>query len=83
MSSKVLVGNLPPDTTAEEVVALFSTGKANVEVLKMSDEGTPDRITATVALDVPQATAKVMADRAKQTHFKGRELDVYVPQFFK
>ena len=83
MSSKVLIGNLPPDTTAEDVVELFSAENANVEVLKLSDDGTKDRVTATVALDVPQATAKVMADRARRTHFKGRELDVYVPQFFK
>ena len=83
MSSKVLIGNLPPDTTPEEIVALFSAETAKVEVLKLFDDGTTDRVTATVALDVPQATAKVMADRAKRTHFKGRELDVYVPQFFK
>ena len=83
MSSKVLIGNLPPDTTEEDVVELFSAENANVEVLKLSDDGTKDRVTATVALDVPQATAKVMADRARRTHFKGRELDVYVPQFFK
>lgn len=83
MSSKVLIGNLPPGTTEEEVVALFSAEKAKVEVLKLSDDGTQDKITATVALDVPQATAKVMADRAKRTNFKGRELDVYVPQFFR
>jgi hypothetical protein len=82
MSSKVLIGNLPPDTTADEVVALFCAENARVEVLKLSDDGNPEQITATVALDVPLATAKVMADRARLAHFKGRELDVYVPQFF-
>jgi len=83
MSSKILIGNLPPGTTADEVVALFTAEKAKVEVLKLSDDGTQDKITATVALDVSLTTAKVMADRARQTHFKGRELDVYVPQFFR
>ena len=82
MPSKVLIGNLPPGTTAEDVVALFADAGANVEVLKMADEGSPDRVTATVTLDVSQTTAQVMADRAKRTHFKGRELEFYVPRFF-
>jgi len=83
MSSKVLIGNLPPGTMADEVVELFSAEKAKVEVLKLSDDGTSDKITATVALNVSMATAKVMAERARRSRFKGRELDVYVPQFFK
>ena len=42
MSSKVLIGNLPPGTTADEVVALFSAEKAKVEVLTLSDDGAGD-----------------------------------------
>lgn len=82
MSSKVLIGNLPPGTTEDEVLALFTAGGGKVEVLKLTDD-TSDRVTATVALDVSMATAKVMADRAKRTTLKGRELDIYVPQFFR
>lgn len=82
MPSKVLIGNLPSGTAADEVVALFGDTKTSVEVLKMVDDGDPDRVTATVALGVDQSTAKIMADRAKTRHFKGRELTFYVPQFF-
>jgi hypothetical protein len=31
MSSKVLIGNLPPGTTADEVVELFSAEKSKFE----------------------------------------------------
>jgi hypothetical protein len=72
-----------PARRPDEVVELFSAEKAKVEVLKLSDDGTSDKITATVALDVSMTTAKVMAERARRAHFKGRELDVYVPQFFR
>lgn len=83
MSTKVLVGNLPPGTTEEEVKAFFADERAKVEVLKIADEGNPDRVTATVVLDVSQTTAQVMADRAKSVLFKGRELEFYVPRLFR
>ena len=83
MPSKVLVGNLPPGTTEEEVIALFAAAGANVEVLKIADKGNPDRLTATVLLDAPKSTARVMADRAKRRFFKDRELEFYVPRFFR
>jgi RNA recognition motif-containing protein len=83
MPSKVLVGNLPPGTTEEEVIAFFAAAGADVEVLKIADEGNPDRVTATVVLNVPQTTAQLMADRAKRTLFKDRELEFYVPRFFR
>ena len=83
MRSKVLVGNLPPGTTEEEVIALFADAGADVEVLRIADKGNPDRLTATVSLDVSQSTARVMADRAKRRLFKDRELEFYVPRFFR
>lgn len=83
MSTKLLVGNLPPGTTGEEVMELFADAGASVEVLKIADEGNPERVTATVVLDVSRTTAEVMADRAKSVLFKGRELEFYVPRFFR
>ena len=82
MSSKVLVGNLPPGTTKEEIKTLFADAGADVDVLDITDEGNPDRLTATVVIDVAHSTAQAMADRAKPVHFKGRELRFYVPRKF-
>ena len=50
-------------------------------MLKMSGEGNADNITATITLDVDPTTARIMADRAGKSHFKGRELNFYVPRF--
>ncbi len=36
MSSKVLIGNLPPGTTADDVVALFADTTTKVKVLKIT-----------------------------------------------
>jgi RNA recognition motif-containing protein len=82
MPSKVLVGNLPPGTTEEEVIALFADAGADVKVLGIADQGDPERLTATVVVDAPQAVAQAMADKARPVHFKGRELQFYVPRFF-
>ncbi len=81
MAAKILVGNLPSGTTEEEVKQLFADVGADVEVLKMADQGNPDEITATVTLEVDPTTAQVMADRAGTTEFKGRRLSFYVPRF--
>lgn len=83
MAAKVLVGNLPPETTEEEVKQLFAEIGAEAEVLKMSGEGGADSVTATVSLDLDPTTAQIMADRARKRHFKGRELSFYVPRFMR
>ena len=83
MSTKVLVRNLPPGTAEEELMALFAEVGTAAQVLDITDDGNPDRLTATVSLDIEHSTAMIMADNAKPRHFKGRLLEVYVPRKFE
>ena len=81
MTTKLLIGNLPPEVTAEQVIELFKEAGAEIEVLKLSGES--DSITATVGLNVDERTAQVMVDRARKDYFEGREISYYIPKFFR
>ncbi|MCP3867068.1 MAG: RNA-binding protein [Gammaproteobacteria bacterium] len=76
MPSKILVSNLPPGTTAEEIVEMFKKWGADVAV---DIEGESERLTAVVNLDVDAKTARIMVDRAKDLFYKGRTLSFYAP----
>jgi len=80
MATKLLIGNLPPDVTAEQITELFEEAGAEIEVLKLSGESVS--ITATVSLNVDERTAQVMVDRSKKNYFEGREISFYIPKFF-
>lgn len=81
MATKLLIGNLPPGVTNQEIGELFEDAGANVEVLKLSGES--DSVTATVSLKVDERTAQVMVDRSRKNYFKDRELSFYIPKFFR
>ncbi len=81
MATKLIIGNLPPGVTDEEIIELFGDAGVRVDVLKLAGES--DSITATVSLNVNERTAQVMVDRSKANHFKGRELSFYIPKFFR
>ena len=78
MPSQILVSNLPPGTTVEEVEEMFQKWGAEVQV-EIQTEGDPDRPTALVTLDVDQKTARIMVDRSKDYFYKGRTLSFYAP----
>lgn len=81
MATKLLIGNLPPDVTEEQITELFEEVGARIQVLKLSGES--DSVTATVSLDVDERTAQVMVDRARKSYFEDRELSFYIPKFFR
>jgi len=81
MPAKLLVGNLPPDTTESDIKNLFLEVGAEIEVLSI--DGESDKLVATVQLDMEQSTAQVLADRSRRRMFRGRELTVYAPRFMK
>ena len=81
MATKLLISNLPPDVTDQQIAELFEEAGAKVEVLKLSGES--DSITATVSLNVDERTAQVMVDRSRKNYFEDREISFYIPKFFR
>ena len=79
MSTKVLVGNLPAGTTADEVREEWASSGAPILSVEAVEEGNPDGLTFVVELDIDHKTAKVMAERRRDRFFKGRRISVYVP----
>jgi len=81
MATKLLISNLPPDVTDQQISELFEEAGAKIEVLKLSGES--DSITATVSLNVDERTAQVMVDRSRKNYFEDREISFYIPKFFR
>jgi len=81
MATKLLISNLPPDVTDQQITELFEEAGAKIEVLKLSGES--DSITATVSLNVDERTAQVMVDRSRKNYFQDREIGFYIPKFFR
>lgn len=80
MVATVMIGNLPPGTTEQEVIEeLTENGWPSVTVSKV-DEGNPESLLFTVQTDMDPAIARSVAERyANKGNFKGRRMDIYVP----
>ena len=79
MSTKVLMSNLPAETTVEEVSEDWAASGAPILSVEQVKEGSPDKLTFVIELDIDQKTAKIMADRRRDEFFKGRRIEIYVP----
>jgi RNA recognition motif-containing protein len=76
----ILISNLPPDVTEQELKELFaSRGNESVLDVELDKEGNPDKVAAKVHMDIDSATARIMADKVEGVIFKGRKLSFYVP----
>ena len=83
MQSKILLGNLPSGTTADDVKERFAKLGAEVEV-KIVDEGNPDKLDAVVMINVDRDIARDMAQRANnEFNWDGRRISIYVPILLK
>ena len=76
----VLVGNLPPGTTEEELLAeLKDGGWPDPEVVKV-DAGNPEKLLFTVETSLDPTIARSLSERyGNRGTFKGHKLDIYVP----
>jgi hypothetical protein len=83
MSTNVSMSNLPAGTTEDEVREEWASSGAPILTVKQVKQGSPDRLTFVVELDVDQKTAKVMAERRRDWFFKGRRIDIYVPTMMR
>ena len=83
MQSKILLGNLPSGTTADDVKQRFAKLGAEVEV-EIVDEGNPDKLDAIVLINVNRDIARDMAQRAhNEFNLGGRRISIYVPVLIK
>ena len=80
MTATVLVGNLPPGTTEQELLdELTGNGWPDVSVIKV-DAGNPDKLLFTVETSLDPQIARSMSERyGNRSTYKGRRLDLYVP----
>ena len=79
MATKVMVGNLPPGTTADEVrEEMVRIGAPVLDVEMITAESGADQLTAVAELDIDWSTAKVMENRRRTRTFKGRQLKIRV-----
>jgi RNA recognition motif-containing protein len=79
MATKVMVGNLPPGTTEDEVrEEMVRIGAPVLDVEMIPAESGADKLTAIAELDIDWTTAKIMENRRRARSFKGRQLRIRV-----
>ena len=78
MGTKVFVSNLPAGTTVDEMREEWEKTGAPMLGVETVEGGDPDNLTFAVELDIDARTAKLMADRSRDSFFKGRRIEVFV-----
>ena len=78
MAAQLLIGNLPPGTTGDEVREELVRIGAPVLEVEMVKESGPDKLSAIAQLNMDWSTAKIMEYRRKPRYFKGRRLEIMV-----
>jgi hypothetical protein len=82
MTQRILIGNLPPDISAEEIEQLARDGGARSPVVKLNREGDPDKVAAVLELpEIDRAGADRIAAGINGRRFRERTLTAYVPLF--
>jgi hypothetical protein len=81
MSQKIMIGNLPPGVTVEELAGILTDAGAENPKITLNDEGNADKVTAILTLDLDRAAADKIVDRVRGRLFRGRTLTAYVPLF--
>ena len=83
MGTKVVLGNLPDDTKAEEIEQVLKKRGWPILSVKHVEEGSEHRQGFVVDVDLDPATVKTLTARKRQRSYKGREFTVYVPLLMK
>lgn len=77
----VLVGNLAPETTADDLKTTFAAQEIEVSI-EMHHEGDPNRLLAVATVPgINRNLAQHLADRLNGLEHQGRCLTAYVPLF--
>ena len=79
MSTKILIGNLPPETTEDEVTAVMTErGWPMIRILSTQTDH-PERCGFMVEVDMPREGVAELLRRRGDIYYKERKLTVYVP----
>ena len=82
MTQKIIIGNLPPDVTVDELARLLVQAGADDPEITLNNEGNLEQVTAVLALgDLDRPAADKIVDRIRGRLFRGRTLTAYVPLF--
>jgi hypothetical protein len=82
MTQKIIIGNLPPDVTVDELARLLVQAGADDPEITLNNEGNLEKVTAVLALgDLDRPAADKIVDRIRGRLFRGRTLTAYVPLF--
>jgi molybdopterin biosynthesis enzyme len=82
MSQRILVGNLPPDITVEEIEQVARDGGAQAPAVTLNREGDAEKVAAVLELpNIDRAAADRIAARINGSRYRGRTLSAYVPLF--
>ncbi|MCG6940844.1 MAG: hypothetical protein LJE69_06305 [Thiohalocapsa sp.] len=82
MSQRILIGNLPPDVTVEEIEQVARDGGAEAPAVTLNREGNADKVAAVLELaNIDRAAADRIAARINGTRYRERTLSAYVPLF--
>jgi hypothetical protein len=82
MSNRLLIGNLPPEVTEDEIKALMAEAGAEGIDVSINREGDASKGTAVLLLpDTDRAALDRIANDINGMQFRGRTLTAYVPLF--
>lgn len=82
MSQRIIVGNLPPDITAEELDGVLKNAGVEHIAITLNNEGDKSKVAAVLAFeDIDRATADRVAARIHGMRYRDRTLSAYVPLF--
>jgi hypothetical protein len=82
MSNRLLIGNLPPEVTEDEIKTLMAEAGAEGIEASINREGDASKGTAVLLMpDVDRAVLDRIANDINGMQFRGRTLTAYVPLF--
>lgn len=82
MSQRILIGNLPPDVTVEEIEQVARDGGAEAHRVRLNREGDAEKVAAVLELpNLDRAAADRIAGRINGVRYRERTLTAYVPLF--
>ncbi len=82
MTQRILIGNLPPDITVEEIEQVARDGGAEAPSVTLNREGDADKVAAVLQLpNIDRAAADRIAASINGARYRDRTLSAYVPLF--
>ncbi|MGB5834530.1 MAG: RNA-binding protein [Thiohalocapsa sp.] len=82
MSQKIIIGNLPPAVTVEEITKVLTDAGVEQLNVTLNNEGDASKVTAVLVLDdLDRPSADRIAGQINGTRYRDRTLSAFVPLF--